>query len=119
MGEESEYFNVMSYVRDHAPQQLLVWGLGFDALVYSELNRGGNTVFLEPSSSWAEALGGHGLEIYEYDKSLLKVSCANFKDFLRAPQRADCVERLSSRPCWDTVIIDSPTGECWSTGTRA
>jgi len=43
-----EYFYWMKYVRDHAPQRLLIWGLGFDSILIDKLNWGGG---LRPSSN--------------------------------------------------------------------
>lgn len=69
--EEEEYLVVFQHVRDHAPQQLLVWGLGYDSVTLSELNEGGTTSFLEPDAKWAAEAdaGTQHLQYFEYNAS--------------------------------------------------
>jgi len=112
--EEDEYQHFMTYVRDHAPQRLLIWGLGADSIVLNLLNSGGETLFLEPNLEWIEILQqtkpGQELHVVHFEEELFNTTVASYQDFLLAPHRADTVGPLQGQLCWDTVLVDSPVG---------
>ncbi|RXI03509.1 hypothetical protein DVH24_004161 [Malus domestica] len=57
-----------------SPCNFLVFGLGFDNLIWTALNHGGRTIFLEEDNSWIDQIKQKlpGLEAYhvEYDTKL-------------------------------------------------
>lgn len=112
--EEPEYLQLMTYVRDHAPQRLLIWGLGYDSVIYNRLNQGGTTMFLEPDANWIQALAqtseGKKLNVVPFDASRLNSTAATFPSFLQEPHRAELAELKDQ--CWETTLVDSPLG--WS-----
>lgn len=112
--EEEEYLHFMTYVRDHAPQRLLIWGLGSDSVVLNLLNSGGETLFLEPDPQWIaiiqQTTPGQALHIVHFDETTFNTTVAAYPDFLLAPHRADAVGPLQGQFCWDTVLVDSPVG---------
>lgn len=118
---EEEYLHFMKYVRDHAPQKLLVWGLGADSLVLDLLNYGGETLFLEPDFQWIKALQqtqpGRALHVVNFNETLLNTTVTTYQEFLVSPHRADAVGPLQGQPCWDTVLVDSPIGSLSNPGT--
>lgn len=122
---ENEYYQIMNYVRQHAPLDLLVWGLGFDSVVLDKLNRqaGGKTLFLEPSQAWVQALQktqeGKTLNVVHYDESLLGTTAGSYVEFQNSPHRANSIPELRERPCFDMILVDSPEGRFGNTTGRA
>ena len=110
--EEQEYFHVMRYVRDNAPQRLLIWGLGYDSVTYQQLNTDGVTVYLEFDTSWVGKADAATRELHYagYDDKAFGTSVARVHEFIAQPHRADEIGLLADRPCFDTVIVDSPLG---------
>ena len=117
---EEEYLHAMRYIRDHAPQRLLVWGLGYDSLLLAKLNRGGQTLFLEPNVDWVAKVAPalQRLNFSAYDGKLFKTSVGTWRTFVESPNRV--VGVLDDAPCFDTVIVDSPAGiNAWDIGRAA
>ena len=52
-----QYEDFYRRVMERAPSRLLVWGLGHDSALTSELNAGGETLFVESSPVWARTIG--------------------------------------------------------------
>jgi hypothetical protein len=112
--EEDEYMHFMTYVRDHAPQRLLIWGLGADSLVLNLLNYGGETLFLEPDQEWIDIMkqtyAGQSLHVAHFEEKAFNTTVDTYHEFLLDPYRADNVGPLEAQLCWDTVLVDSPIG---------
>eukprot|EP00929_Paragymnodinium_shiwhaense_P046247 TRINITY_DN23542_c0_g1_i1.p1 TRINITY_DN23542_c0_g1~~TRINITY_DN23542_c0_g1_i1.p1 ORF type:complete len:331 (-),score=20.53 TRINITY_DN23542_c0_g1_i1:175-1167(-) len=105
--EVEEYFYWMSYVRDHAPQRLLVWGLGYDSVLTDKLNAGGTTAFLEMNATWAATSSNRDLNYRSYDASAFQTSAGAWKAFLKSPH-ATTLPKQFGVECWDTILVDSP-----------
>ncbi|KAK9111822.1 hypothetical protein Scep_019341 [Stephania cephalantha] len=109
-----------------SPCKFLVFGLGRDSPMWSSLNFGGRTLFLEEDKSWIEQVKQQFpyLESYhvEYDS---KVHQAN--DLMNIGQEEDCKEVVDPRSSkcqltlkgmpreiyeteWDLIMVDAPTG---------
>lgn len=113
---EPEYFHFMSYVRDHAPQKLLVWGLGYDSVLVNALNEGGLTLFLEQDAGWVSKTDAKYLNYVSYNDVLFRTSVGDMEEFVADPHTAD-LKVLSNASCWDTVLVDSPLGyQVYNTG---
>ena len=119
--EPDEYFHVMRYVRDNAPQRLLIWGLGYDSATYEQLNRGGTTDFLEFDVSWVGKADAatQKLNYSGYDDRAFRTSVATVDAFIKQPHRAMNIPLLAARQCFDTVIVDSPLGWTYHNTGRA
>lgn len=98
-----EYTHVMRYVRDHAPQRLLVWGLDFDSVLIDHLNAYGTTLFLEFDASWVPLADSSvkGLNHFVYDAAAFATSVKEMEAFWHEPHRADSIPQLAQRPCFD------------------
>ena len=105
-----EYFKFMTHVRDHAPQRLLVWGLGFDSTLVDELNAGGKTLFLEPNVAWVKTSNAANLTYAAYDIRKLNTSVRTTAEFVKHPHRARIQQLHCCNTCWDTILVDSPLG---------
>ncbi|KAL7002087.1 Glucuronoxylan 4-O-methyltransferase 1 [Sarracenia purpurea var. burkii] len=109
-----------------SPCNFLVFGLGHDSLMWSSLNHGGRTIFLEEDEAWIEEMRKqfHDLESYHvaYDS---KVSQAEtLMDAGKGPEctavgdtrYSMCQLALKGLPAvvydteWDLIMVDAPTG---------
>ncbi|KAM7482073.1 hypothetical protein LguiB_006656 [Lonicera macranthoides] len=109
-----------------SPCNFLVFGLGHDSLMWSTLNYGGRTIFLEEDKSWIEQIKHRfpTLESYHavYDS---KVNQAN--DLMEVGKGPECIAigdirysmcqlALKGLPSdiyeikWDLIMVDAPTG---------
>ncbi|KAL6525291.1 hypothetical protein OROMI_030884 [Orobanche minor] len=111
-----------------SPCNFLVFGLGHDSLMWTSLNHGGRTVFLEEDGSWINQIKKHvpSLESYhvtydtkrtQADELLLEMSnkrreCEEVID----PRFSKCRLALKGLPDevydieWDLIMVDAPTG---------
>ncbi|KAI3702037.1 hypothetical protein L6452_27636 [Arctium lappa] len=109
-----------------SPCNFLVFGLGHDSLMWSSLNYGGRTVFLEEDEAWIEQIKKRfpTLESYHvtYDS---KVNQAD--SLMEAGKGAECTSVGETRhsvcqlalkglpsdvyeTVWDLIMVDAPTG---------
>ncbi|KAK7284042.1 hypothetical protein RIF29_13793 [Crotalaria pallida] len=109
-----------------SPCNFLVFGLGHDSLMWSELNHGGRTIFLEEDESWIEQIKRRFpmLESYHvtYDSkvndadNLMEVGKGPECREVRDPRYSICQLALKGLPSivyetkWDVIMVDAPTG---------
>ncbi|RXH92473.1 hypothetical protein DVH24_033369 [Malus domestica] len=109
-----------------SPCNFLVFGLGFDSLMWTALNHGGRTIFLEEDNSWIDQIKQKlpGLEAYhvKYDTKVHqadKLMEMGRKEECRAvgdPRFSKCELALKNLPSdvydieWDLIMVDAPTG---------
>ncbi|CAN4125684.1 unnamed protein product [Withania somnifera] len=114
-----------------SPCNFLVFGLGHDSLMWTALNHGGRTVFLEEDKSWIEQIQSQlpSLESYHviYDTlitqadKLMEIGMSN-EDCKKVtdPRFSKCQLALKGLPQqvldidWDLIMVDAPTG--WHDG---
>merc|ERR1711920_301661 len=95
------------------------WGLGYDSMLMAELNVGGRTLFLEPNAWWVARSSASNLSYVTYHaRTALNSSVARIREFLHSPHRATLRE-LDDGTCWDTILVDSPTGKWQHDPSRA
>jgi len=104
-----EYFAFMSYVLDRAPQNLLIWGIGYASTLTKLLNEGGYTLFLESNADWVAKTPAAKLNYISYNDKSFHTRVDRFSEFIAVPHRAN-INALNSGVCWDTVLVDSPLG---------
>jgi hypothetical protein len=112
-----QYENFYRRVMERAPSRLLVWGLGHDSALTSELNAGGETLFVESSPVWARTIGAaHAhLRWATYEQEELGTSTATWSQFLQQPHGLEVSPGLRNAVegngrCWDTILVDAPDG---------
>ncbi|KAL6498426.1 hypothetical protein OROHE_026694 [Orobanche hederae] len=111
-----------------SPCNFLVFGLGHDSLMWTSLNHGGRTVFLEEDGSWINQIKKHvpSLESYHvtYDTKRtqaneLLLEMSNKRRECREvtnPRFSKCRLALKGLPDevydieWDLIMVDAPTG---------
>ncbi|KAI5356386.1 hypothetical protein L3X38_009281 [Prunus dulcis] len=119
--------SVTSKVLDKkSPCNFLVFGLGHDSLMWSSLNHGGRTIFVEEDESWIEQIQRRFpmLESYHvtYDSKVNQAD--NLMDVGKGPEctavgdprYSMCQLALKGLPSevydikWDLIMVDAPTG---------
>ncbi|MBA0738675.1 hypothetical protein Gogos_012005 [Gossypium gossypioides] len=124
--EISVTFDVL---KKRSPCNFLVFGLGYDSLMWTSLNPNGNTIFLEEDPKWVQSvlkdapiLQAHAVkyrtELKEADDLLIhyrsEPSCYPSKAYLRGNEK--CRLALTGFPDefydteWDLIMIDAPRG---------
>ncbi|KAF1870198.1 hypothetical protein Lal_00017779 [Lupinus albus] len=111
-----------------SPCNFLVFGLGHDSLMWTSLNYGGRTMFLEEDKSWIEKITQElpSLESYHvvYDTKvhqadeLMKVGMEDEGDCKKVtdPRFSKCQLSHKGFPSevydieWDVIMVDAPTG---------
>ncbi|KAF3574677.1 hypothetical protein F2Q69_00060567 [Brassica cretica] len=109
-----------------SPCNFLVFGLGHDSLMWSSLNYGGRTVFLEEDEAWIKQIKRRFpmLESYHvsYDSkvnqadNLIEVGKGPECTAIGDPRYSMCQLALKGLPAeiyetsWDLIMVDAPTG---------
>lgn len=110
-----------------SPCNFLVFGLGHDSLMWTALNHGGRTVFLEEDGQWIETIRKQFPQLESYHaKYDTKVTQAD--ELLEAGRLPECIAvvgdlkfsecRLALKELprvfyeveWDLIMVDAPTG---------
>lgn len=110
-GTLAEYRHFRNTIRNRAPCNLLVFGVGKDSRFWLEANVGGTTVFVEHEAEWIrmtrENVPGVDVVQVSYDtrrtqwKALLERRDVLFME--------DLPNRILSTD-WDVIFVDSPQG---------
>ncbi|XAR57529.1 Glucuronoxylan 4-O-methyltransferase [Bertholletia excelsa] len=109
-----------------SPCNFLVFGLGRDSLLWTSLNHGGHTVFLEEDKSWIQQITRQlpTLESYHvvYDtkvseaEQLMEQGKREECKVVSDPRLSECGLALKGLPNevydieWDLIMVDAPTG---------
>ncbi|KAL0555770.1 hypothetical protein IC582_004266 [Cucumis melo] len=109
-----------------SPCNFLVFGLGHDSLMWTALNHGGRTVFLEEDKAWIDQIQERlpNLEAYhvQYDTKvhqadeLMKIGMGEECKSVGDPRFCKCELALKGLPSeiyemeWDLIMVDAPTG---------
>ncbi|KAL6180656.1 hypothetical protein ACLB2K_047317 [Fragaria x ananassa] len=110
-----------------SPCNFLVFGLGHDSLMWSALNHGGRTIFLEEDESWIEQIRRRfpTLESYHVTYNSKVNEADNLMDVGQGPEctavgsdikYSMCQLALKGLPSqvydmkWDLIMVDAPTG---------
>ncbi|XP_019176763.1 PREDICTED: glucuronoxylan 4-O-methyltransferase 3-like [Ipomoea nil] len=116
----------MRVLAKKSPCNFLVFGLGHDSLMWTSLNHGGRTVFLEEDRSWINQIHRQlpSLESYHvtYDTKvteadeLLQTGARDDCQVVGDPRTSKCRLALKGLPKevyeieWDLIMVDAPTG---------
>lgn len=109
-----------------SPCNFLVFGLGHDSLMWSALNHGGRTVFLEEDRAWMDKIRGRFPDLESYH-AVYKTKVREADDLLKLRSEKECTAvgdaRNSKCPLtlmdlpavfyeteWDLIMVDAPTG---------
>uniref|UniRef100_A0A0D6R783 Uncharacterized protein n=1 Tax=Araucaria cunninghamii TaxID=56994 RepID=A0A0D6R783_ARACU len=109
-----------------SPCNFLVFGLGFDSLLWATLNYGGRTVFLEEDKDWIAQIARKHPELKAYHV-LYSTMVTQARDLLPLARSHECrpSQGIENSPCslalsnlppevlntqWDAIMIDAPRG---------
>ncbi|KAM7473025.1 hypothetical protein LguiA_011208 [Lonicera macranthoides] len=123
LNEISVSLNVLS---KKSPCNFLVFGLGHDSLMWTSLNHGGRTIFLEEDKSWIDQINKKfpQLESYHvvYDTKLteadqlIELGKTDECRIVTDPRVSKCRLAIKGFPKevydieWDLIMVDAPTG---------
>ncbi|KAJ4819515.1 glucuronoxylan 4-O-methyltransferase-like protein (DUF579) [Rhynchospora pubera] len=110
-----------------SPCNFLVFGLGHDSLMWTALNHGGRTVFLEEDSSWIATIREmhpslesyhvvYNTKLTDADSLLELGQLPGCKDVAGDIRFSSCQLALKGLPSvfyevqWDLIMVDAPTG---------
>lgn len=97
-------------VKQSAPCRLLVFGLGNDTVFWLQLNRGGETVFLEDNEFWLRRVVGRSRHIKAYLVAY-GTRRGDWQKLLESPSElAMSLPAAVEKHSWDIVIVDAPAG---------
>ncbi|XP_074270564.1 glucuronoxylan 4-O-methyltransferase 1 [Silene latifolia] len=125
--QTSKEISVSSKVlQKKSPCNFLVFGLGHDSLMWTALNYGGRTIFLEEDEAWIKQIKHRFpmLESYHvtYDSkvnqasNLMEVGKGPECTLISDPRHSMCSLALKGLPeivyetKWDLIMVDAPTG---------
>ncbi|KAL1542785.1 glucuronoxylan 4-O-methyltransferase [Salvia divinorum] len=116
----------LKVLENKSPCNFLVFGLGHDSLMWTALNHGGRTVFLEEDKEWIAQIKAQipSLEAHHvsYDTKvaqageLLEAASSEECRVVSDPRSSKCRLALSNFPSeiydveWDLIMVDAPTG---------
>lgn len=104
----SQYLAIANAIEKRRPVNLLVFGLGFDSLVWNDLNRDGKTVFLEDDEEWIYKFRNSNLEIFHIVYNT-KVENHEKYGFDHKNLEVD-LNRELKEVAWDVIVVDAPLG---------
>ena len=58
-----QYWHIAREIELIKPANILIFGLGFDSLLWNKLNKNGKTIFLEDNKDWIDKFKYKGLII--------------------------------------------------------
>jgi glucuronoxylan 4-O-methyltransferase len=102
--------SIILTIKKNAPCKLLVFGLGNDSLLWSNLNKNGTTFFIEDSKDWLEKVTGK----YSNIKAFLVNYNTKVKDWEKllkdtAALSMPLPEEIEKEK-WDIILVDAPAG---------
>lgn len=106
-----EYLAVAEHVRRLAPCRFLVFGVGRDSAAWSEVNAGGQTLFLENNPEWVDRIGNAidatSIRLVRYQQSYEEWEAAGLSgEEVPLPELSDPPFDHS----WQIVFVDGPWG---------
>ncbi|KAJ4846933.1 Glucuronoxylan 4-O-methyltransferase 1 [Turnera subulata] len=109
-----------------SPCNFLVFGLGHDSLMWSTLNHGGRTIFLEEDEAWIAQIKRRFPMLHSYHvtydskvnqaDNLMEVGKGPECTAVGDPKHSMCQLALKGLPSevydtnWDLIMVDAPTG---------
>jgi len=107
-----EYLSIAEVIDQRAPCNLLIFGVGHDSQMWCDINRDGQTFFLEDSEYWLNfmktkipSLNGFLVKYETHITDWQKLLESNSHDnlLLKLPETLSSIK-------WDIILVDGPAG---------
>lgn len=105
-----ELLLIVKAIRHYPRCHLLVFGLGWDTLLWLDMNKNGRTVFLEDNKDWFERITQRtpNAEAYLID---YPHNITEWKTLLDKPPELELkLPDEVTRVSWDVIVVDAPVG---------
>ena len=104
----NQYWHISKLINKIRPANILIFGLGFDSIVWNKINRNGKTCFVEDNTEWIEKFKNRKLNIKKvtYKTCIEDYEKYGFYDeqlFLELDK-----DTLNTK--WELIIVDAPLG---------
>ena len=103
-----EYWYLAKEIELLSPSNILVFGLGFDSILWNDLNKDGKTIFIEDNKDWIEKFKNKNLSIKKvsYKTEINKFQEYGFNNEILLLK----LNKKIFETKWDIIIIDGPLG---------
>ena len=103
-----EYWYLAKEIELISPSNILVFGLGFDSILWNDLNINGKTIFIEDNNDWIEKFENKNLSI---KKVSYKTEIEKFQEYgFNSEILSLKLDKEIIKTKWDMIIIDGPLG---------
>ena len=92
---------------------LLVFGIGYDAIFWHKQNQAGRTVFLEHNMEWLQKIKKQWpeLEVYHVQyHTLIRRDLVKFQNSSEWPELSMNLPKTVNEETWHIILVDGPTG---------
>ncbi|MFA5336878.1 MAG: hypothetical protein WC330_00930 [Candidatus Omnitrophota bacterium] len=101
---------ILRALKGKFPCNMLVFGLGWDSLMWTELNKGGRTIFIEDNSEWFKKIAGLCPWIEAYHV-IYPTKISDWECLLDKPDKLQIKLPFSINEVkWDVIFVDGPCG---------
>ena len=103
-----QYWHIAREIELISPANIIVFGLGFDSLLWNKLNKNGKTIFIEDDKDWIEKFKYKNLKI---NKVSYETEIKRYREY--GIDNEFLLLKLSKeifQTKWDIIIVDGPLG---------
>lgn len=103
-----QYWHIAREIELIRPANIIVFGLGFDSILWNKLNKNGKTIFIEDNKDWIEKFKYKDLRIKKvsYKTEIKKYSEYGIDNkFLLLKLSKEIFQTK-----WDMILVDGPLG---------
>ncbi len=109
-----ELLRIIHAIREFEHCNMLVFGLGNDSPLWSEINSSGRNVFLEDYKLWFDKITSDFPNLESYLVSYPN-KITEWKEMINSPEKltADLPREVAGQK-WDVILVDGPRGHIYS-----
>lgn len=103
-----QYWNIASIIEKSKGCNILIFGLGYDSILWKKINSNGKNVYIEDDVEWIRKFENKNLDIRMVEYSTLieqdhDINPDNIKLILK-------IDNDIKKTKWDIIIVDAPLG---------
>tara|TARA_Y100001968_G_C19201926_1_gene640412 strand:- start:117 stop:737 length:621 start_codon:yes stop_codon:yes gene_type:complete len=103
-----QYWILAKTIERYSPCNLLIYGLGYDSILWNKLNKKGKTIFLEDNNEWIKNFSNSRLNIKQVRYNT-KVQDYKLYGYDGDALKLDLDKEVKDTE-WDMIIVDAPLG---------